>query len=150
MGDSFKTTNHHHGGAAADQTSPVPERSQGPAASQEEESTFPKPRNKRCPGTLAGLTGGNCPSFVRALQLFYILSSMRREANSTALTERPLASFWCRRRGHVFVMEQLYIKFDSLMEIHFHSLLFPIDYNNSQQRHLTGTYDQPAALCSSS
>lgn len=150
MGDSYKTTNHNHGGAAADQTSPVPEHTEGPAASQEEDSTFPKPRNKGCPGTPAGLTGGNCPSFVRALQLFYILSSMRCEANSTALAERPLASFCCRRRGHVLVMEQLYIMLDSLMEIHFHSLLLPIDYNNSQQQHLTGTYDKPAALCSSS
>lgn len=45
---------------------------------------------------------------------------------------------------------QFRISFDFLMEIHFHRLLFPIEYNNSQQQRLTVTYDKLAEVCSRS
>lgn len=156
MCDSFKMTTHNHGEMTVDQTSylttPVPDHNKGSTVSEQGDSTFQKTWKKRYPGTLAELTGRNCPSFIHTLQLFYILSSMQSEPNSTALTKHSLKSgFWCNWWG-VYISDgaQFYIKFDFLMEIHFHSLLFPIDYNNSQQQHLMVTYDKLAEFCSRS
>lgn len=48
------------------------------------------------------------------------------------------------------MIEQFCINFDFLMEIHFHSLLFPVEHNNSHQQHLTVMYDKLAEFCNRS